>query len=171
MAALTHLGVGFAAKSIAPKVNVVYLIIAAWLIDIIWAVFYFAGIEKLPGPGIDTTNPYSHGLFMAILWTLATAVVTYLVSNNKRTSIIIGLLVFSHWIIDFISHPMTAVYPDDPKLSIFFDGSSTVGLGLWSNQLAVNIGEYGILALGIAIYIYIKIKLRKEKQKLQEHFS
>ena len=164
MALLTHLGVGLAAKRIAPKTPVIVLILAAYTIDFIWAAFYFAGIEKLPGPGPVTTNPWSHGLLMSLVWSLLIGLAAFLVSRSSRAGWVAGLLVFSHWIVDFISHPMRAAFPDDTKLSLLFDGSPTVGLGLWSTQLGMNIGEYGLLAVGILIYVLAIRKIRQEKK-------
>lgn len=164
MAALTHLGVGLAAKRIAPKTPVIVLILAAYAIDLIWAVFYFAGIEHMPEPNPVTTNPWSHGLLMAAVWSLLIGLIAFGVSRSRRAGWIAGLLVFSHWIIDFISHPMRAAFPYDTGLSLLFDGSPTVGLGLWSTQWGLNIGEYGLLAVGILIYILTLRKIWQEKK-------
>ncbi len=168
MAALTHLGVGLAAKRIAPKTPVIVLIVAAYVIDIIWAIFYFAGIEHMPEPNPVTTNPWSHGLLMASVWSLLIGLIIFLASRNRRAAWIAGLLVFSHWAVDFISHPMRAAFPGDTKLSLLFDGSPTVGLGLWSTQLGMNIGEYGLLAVGITIYILTLRKIWQEKKVTQK---
>jgi hypothetical protein len=137
MAALTHLGVGLAAKRIAPKTPAIVLILTAYAIDVIWMVFYFAGIEQYPGSKPVTTNPWSHGLFMALVWSLLIGLIAFLVSRSRRAGWVAGLLAFSHWVVDFISHPMRAAFPNDTKLSLLFDGSPTVGLGLWSTQLGV----------------------------------
>ncbi|MBN2115808.1 MAG: hypothetical protein JW730_04515 [Anaerolineales bacterium] len=166
MAALAHAGVALASKRIAPKVPVWILLIAAYVIDIVWGIFFFAGIEQLPALDSSTTNPWSHGLLMAVIWSLLSGFLMMLVSRDRYTSLVIGALVFSHWIIDFISHPMTAAFPGDTGLSLLFDGSPTVGLGLWSTQLGINIGEYGTLMVGILIYIFTLQKLREEKRSV-----
>jgi hypothetical protein len=168
MAGLAHLGVGLAAKPVAPKVPLVVLLVSAYVIDIVWGVFFFAGIEHLPQPGLTTTSPWSHGLFMSVIWSVLAALLAALISRNARISIVIGLLVFSHWVVDFISHPMTAVFPGDTGLPLFFEGSPTVGLGVWSTQLGVNIGEYGTLILGLVIYFLTLIKLSKQKKLLAQ---
>lgn len=59
---------------------------------------------------------------------------------------------------------MTSVFPDDTGLSLFFDGSPTIGLGVWSTQLGANLGEYIPLAVGLVIYILTLHQLRKEKK-------
>jgi len=166
MAALAHLGVGLAAKPLAPNIPVPILIVGAYAIDLVWGVFFFSGIEHLPESGLDTTNPWSHGLFMSVIWSLLAALLAGLISRNPRSSILIGLLVFSHWVVDFISHPMTAVYPGDTGLPLLFEGSQTVGLGMWSTQLGVNIGEYGTLLVGLAIYLLTLVRFRKQRSKL-----
>ena len=168
MAGLAHLGVGLAAKPVAPKVSLVVLLVSTYVIDMVWGIFFFAGIEHLPQPGLTTTNPWSHGLFMAVVWSVLAGLVAALISRNARLSVVIGLLVFSHWVVDFISHPMTAVFTGDTGLPLLFEGSPTVGLGVWRTQLGVNIGEYGTLILGFFIYILTLRKLQREKKSLAQ---
>lgn len=155
MAGLAHAGVGLAAKRVAPKTPLVVLVTAAYVIDIIWGIFFFAGIEHLS---------WSHGLLMALLWSLLAGVLAALVSHSRRSGLIIGLLVFSHWVVDFISHPMTAVFPEATGLPLLFENTPTVGLGVWRTQLGVNIGEYGTLLLGFVLYVLALRKIRREKK-------
>src|ERR1035437_10763231 len=65
MAGLGHIGFGFAAKPMAPKVHLIVLLIATELIDILWGVFYFTGIDRNK-VGIDS-SPWSHSLFMSVI--------------------------------------------------------------------------------------------------------
>jgi hypothetical protein len=162
MAAMTHLAVGLAAKRVAPKTPVILLILAAYGIDMIWGVFYYFGIEAMADG--TTTNPWSHGLLMSSVWSALVGLIVFGVSRNRRAGWIAALLVFSHWIIDFISHPMLFAFPNDTGLSLLFDGSPTVGLGLWSTELGTNIGEYGALAVGVIIYIITLWQIRQEKK-------
>lgn len=164
MAGLAHLGVGLAAKRVMPKIPLTVLITGAYAIDIIWGMFYFAGLEHFPEPGVVNSAPYSHSLFMAVIWSALAGVIGWCICHNRRTSVFIGLLVFSHWVVDFITQPMTAIFPDNTGLLLFFEGSPEVGLGLYRTQMGVNIGEYGTLILGIIIYSLTLIKLRKEKK-------
>ncbi len=99
MAGLAHVGVGLAAKRFAPKVPVGVLLLGAYVIDIVWGVFFVAGVEHF---GVTTTNPWSHGLFMAVVWSGVAALIAQRCCHNLRTSVIIGLLVFSHWVVDFM---------------------------------------------------------------------
>jgi hypothetical protein len=60
------------------------------------------------------------------------------------------------------------MFPGDTGLPLLFEGSPTVGLGVWRTQLGVNIGEYGTLILGLIIYILTLRKLRNEKKSLAQ---
>jgi len=72
MAGLGHLGFGFAAKPIAPKVHLVVLLIASELIDILWGIFYFTGIDR---GNLETNSfPWSHSLLMSVIWSLLAAI-------------------------------------------------------------------------------------------------
>jgi hypothetical protein len=164
MAGLAHLGVGLAAKRAAPTVPVGVLIAAAYGIDIVFGVFWLAGVERIPGPGVQTDNPWSHGLFMAVVWSLSAGLVGARVSRSGRTGVVLGLVVLSHWIVDFVSHPMTAVFPADRGLPLLFEGSRLVGLGLWKSPLGVNIGEYGTTAVGLGIYVMTLLWLRRKRR-------
>ena len=153
MPGLTHIGIAFMTKLIAPNIPLWALLIATELLDIIFIVFWILRIEKIPTKEKAGIAPYSHGLFMAIIWTIVASLITFLLSNNLYTTVIIGGLVFSHWILDFIASPMTYVYPNDTGKPIFFQNSRKIGLGLWRSKTAVNIGEYLITFLGLIMYI------------------
>ena len=59
----------------------------------------------------------------------------------------IGLVVFSHWILDFIVHPA--------DLPILFNGSPRVGLGMWTSGTGLILSvilDLSLLVGGIAIY-------------------
>ncbi len=99
------------------------------------------------------TNPLSHGLAMAAVWTSLSMLVAAAVSRDRRATGTVGLLVFSHWLVDFISKPMTGVFPQDTGLPLGFEGSPTVGLGLYRSKRVANAVEYGSLAVGAALYL------------------
>jgi hypothetical protein len=165
MPAVAHIGIGFAAKRIAPKIPVLYLILAAEFIEIIFMILWAAGIEHPSKTGVESYSPFSHSLVMGILWSVFAGLITLLITRNRRTSLIIGLLVLSHTALDIIASPKTAFYPDDTGMPVFFNHSLTIGLGLWKSKTIGMIGEYGTLIAGLAIYLYTVIKIRKEKKK------
>ena len=162
MPAIAHIGMGVAAKKIAPDISVIFLIITAELIEIVFFVFVAAGVETMPLPDKAPFSPYSHSVIMGIIWSVVAALVTFLISKNKKTSIIIGLLVLSHTILDIIASPKLAFYPTDTKMPIFFNDSLSVGLGLWKYKTVAFIGEFGILIVGFIIYI---LTIRKAKMQ------
>lgn len=165
MAGLGHLGLGFAAKLYAPKVHLAVLLIATELIDILWGVFYFLGIDR-DNVGVDS-SPWSHSLFMSVIWSVMAALLIARLYHNSRSGIITGLLVFSHWIIDFITHPMGAIFgsaPLPPDLPLFFTGSSNVGLGLYNHSFTIAVvTDLAMLIVGLAIYVRYKMKLSRQK--------
>jgi hypothetical protein len=163
MAGLAHLSIGLASKRMAPKVPLGILITCSYAIDLGWGICFLTGIEHLPQPGVVKSIPYSHSLIVAILMSGLAGGIAWLLCRNRRTSVIIGVLVFSHWIVDFITKPMTAVFPGDIGIPLFFEGSPLVGLGLYSTKLGVNIGEYGSFILGVAIYLLTLKKLRNKR--------
>jgi hypothetical protein len=155
MAGLGHIGFGFAAKQIAPKVHLLVLLFATELIDILWGIFYFTGIDR-NGVGIYSSH-WSHSLFMSVIWSLLAAVIVARIYHDHHSGIVVGLLVFSHWVIDFITHPMGAIFggkPLPPDLPLFLGGSSRVGLGLYNHSFTIAIvTDLGMLIIGIVIYV------------------
>lgn len=148
MAGIAHLGVGLAAKKVAPRAHLGVLLLASEALDLLWGVFALAGIDKMG------SSPWSHGLLMSVVWSLmAAGIAWWMCHRSLRTSLVIGLVVFSHWVIDLITHPMFGGPPDLPLL---FDGSPKVGLGLYSS-IAPGfwlVIELGLLLLGLAIYLW-----------------
>jgi hypothetical protein len=110
------------------------------------------GLETVDASG-NSSIAWSHGLFMAVVWAMLAAAVAFLLSRDRRTSIVIGLVVFSHWVLDFISHPMGLGQKLPPDLPLFFEGSPKVGLGLYNSLPAALITEFGLFIAGIVFYL------------------
>lgn len=119
-----HVAAGLMAKKADPKVSLGALLVAAEALDILWGVFLLTGVEHLP----PSVSLWSHGLLMASVSSLVGGLAAARLYRDRRAAVLIGLVVFSHWILDFVSHPMwPSVQPDLPLL---FGGSPAVGLGL-----------------------------------------
>jgi hypothetical protein len=148
-----HIGVALAAKPLAPKVSVGVMLVAATAIDTLCGIFAVTGMEWVNTTTGESSLPWSHGLFMSIVWSLLTLSIAWLVTRNWKMSLVIAGLVFSHWVLDFISHPMGLgkVMPKD--LPLFFEGSPKVGLGLYTYVIPAYITEFGILLAGIFVYL------------------
>ena len=174
-----HYGISFSAKRVEPSIPLWVLFLAVQLLDVLWAPLILLGIEKVRiVPGFTASNPldlyympYTHSLVAAILWSCAGGLAYRFLArpSRSRASLVIGLAVFSHWVLDFIVHR-----PDLP----LYGNSAKVGLGLWNSpalafgleaallfggmwlalwgRLAGSLGTlcFGVLMLGIQAYIF-----------------
>jgi len=153
-----HYSVAFAAKSEKNNIPLWILFIAVQFLDYIWATLVLLEIEKLrvikgftSGSMLDSYfHPYSHSLITAILWSCIAAVVYKPICRwlgftyTKSASLIIGVAVFSHWILDLIAHPR--------DLAIY-DNKWKVGFGLWNYRDPEFVLEIGLLGIGILLYL------------------
>ena len=156
MSGIGHLAPGLLAKSTMPRVPLWVFLLAAETNDLLYFAFTAIGIEK---PATTTMNitqgiryliqgsiPWSHGLFMSVVWSLIAAGIVYLVWRDRRVSLLLGAVVFSHWALDFLMHS---------NLLLFFYGSPLVGLGLENSGpgfIFITVFDLVILAAGIAVY-------------------
>jgi len=64
---------------------------------------------------------------MACVLSLGAAAVTALFTANRRLWLLVGTLVFSHWLVDFITQPMRAAFPGAGfRMRVFFTPSPTI---------------------------------------------
>jgi hypothetical protein len=153
-----HYSVAFAAKSEKNKIPLWGLFVAVQFLDYIWATLVLLGVEKLrvikgftAGSMLDSYfHPYSHSLITAILWSV-TAAIGYQplcgwlgYTCKKSAALIVGLAVFSHWILDLVAHPR-----DLP----IYDNKLKVGFGLWNYRDPEFALEIVLLAGGIMLYL------------------
>jgi membrane-bound metal-dependent hydrolase YbcI (DUF457 family) len=166
-----HLGIGLAAKPLAPKLPLWMLLVASELLDLLSFVFVAFDIEKMGSYEVSLDQglqfitpgsiPLSHGLLMSVLWSALVAAVAYLFFKDRRSSLILGSVVFSHWVLDFIVHA--------PDLPLLFEGSPLVGLGLWTSDpgfIASMILELVLFGGGFAVYwIWRKREAKLERAR------
>jgi hypothetical protein len=140
------------------------LVLAAYSNDVLKVGFTAIGLEYNSGFALDNTPkgyhyypayiPFSHGLFMSVIWSLVAAGIAYLIFHSMRISGIFGLVVASHWLLDFIVHP--------PELPLLFSQSHMVGLGLWNSPTTyalANMIEVSMLAGGVILYLNHNINI------------
>jgi hypothetical protein len=128
-----HFAVGFAAKRAAPRASLGTYVAAGVFLDILWPLFLLLGLEQVRiAPGITAFSPFdfiyypwSHSLLMAAVWSLAFGFGHYLFRKDKTTAKMLGAVVFSHWILDWVTHR-----PDLPLAPGF---TFRTGLGLWNS--------------------------------------
>lgn len=90
----------------------------------------------------------SHGLVMTLVWSVLAGVLVYPFFRDLRTSIIVGAMVLSHWILDAI------VYRN---MSLGMKNSPKVGLGLITSRPGFIAGimlEIVLIAGGFGIYFF-----------------
>jgi membrane-bound metal-dependent hydrolase YbcI (DUF457 family) len=160
MAGLAHLGVGFALKWAAPKAPVVALVAGAEALDLLCIP------AMLSRQGDFFVLATTHSLAASLLWSAAAIGIAALAKADRRSAIMIGAAVFSHWVLDFITHPMGAIFggkPLPPDLPLLFTASSPrVGLGLYNSSYALAVAfDIGLTLAGIAAYVLFKLRERK----------
>lgn len=150
MALFAHAGVAFGIRPFLPELKLYQLILLPYTIDIVSPIF------RLFGAG-------SHNILPSFLITFVISVLLYLKSRHPGKTLIIGCIIFSHWIIDFITWPITAIFSNPPRMYIFpANNSHDIGLGFYSSVTNVIIGELSLLITGIGIYVYWRLSRNKK---------
>ncbi len=151
---LGHFAVALAAKKATPKTSLGTLVLAAQFADMLWPLLLFLGIEQVrivPGllpvsPFDFTSYPYSHSLVAQIGWGALLGFIYFMVRRNVSSALLVGLLVPSHWLLDFIAHrPDMPIYP----------GGAKYGLGMWNSLLLTIVVEYVLFVAGAAVYLSV----------------
>ena len=146
-----HYAAAFAAKAIEPKAPLWALAAGCQLVDIGWSAFVMAGIERasvdpsLPGSTFVLEHmPWTHSLPMTFVWAAGAALLARLLLRLPNwASIVIGLSVVSHWLLDFLVHR--------PDLELWIGGEK-VGLSLWNYPVPEQAVEMGLLAIAGAAW-------------------
>lgn len=146
-----HCGPSFVGKRSDQSVPLWILFLAVQLLDVFWAIFVFLGIEKVRiVPGFTETNaldlyymPYTHSLPGALAWAMAAGLLYRVLRGSSRGGLIVGLAVFSHWVLDLVVH-----VPDLP----LWGNTAKVGFGLWHYPLLTLGLEAGLFFGGLLAY-------------------
>jgi len=146
-----HFAVGFAAKRAAPRASLGTYVAAAFFLDVLWPVFVLLGIERVridPGNTAFTpldfvSYPWSHSLAMALVWSLVFGGVHFYFRRDAATAKMLGAVVFSHWILDWVTHR--------PDLQLVPGLEFRTGLSLW-NSVPATIAVELTLFLAAALW-------------------
>lgn len=146
-----HFALGLLSKKYVPKVNVWLLLLASFLIDV---VFF---ISDAFGGEVDGQWSYSHSLVSALTLSLLVYFSLLLIVKNRHISLVLALVVMSHWILDFIVWN---------NLSFLPTGNQVLGLGFYSKlgvdpdnvvlnkpTLIATAIELTMLFIGFSIYL------------------
>jgi membrane-bound metal-dependent hydrolase YbcI (DUF457 family) len=147
-----HYGLALASKK-SRTIQLGTAILAAQFLDLLWPVFTLLGWEKFsiePGntkitPINFESYPYTHSMLGSIVMALLFAAVYYVIKKDSRNAAIYALLVFSHWVLDYITHR--------PDLPLTYTSTEKVGLGLWNYPAPAIFTECLIYVTGIFLFL------------------
>jgi membrane-bound metal-dependent hydrolase YbcI (DUF457 family) len=150
---LGHYGVAFAAKRLSPRASLGIFTLAAQLLDELWPIFLLIDAEHVRiSPGLMPANqldfidyPISHSLVTAVAWGILLGAAYYMMRRDRRTAVVIGVLVVSHWILDFPMHR--------PDLPLSPWSSVKVGLGAWRSIPLTIALELVVFIPGLVSYV------------------
>jgi hypothetical protein len=145
-----HAAVALAAKPLLPRVNLAVPLAAAFWVDMVWPVFLLLGVEQVKiDPGntaftpLDFVHyPWTHSLAAAVVWSFLFGI--FFLRTGRREALLLGLLVFSHWALDALTHRA--------DLPLWPGSQTMIGLGLWNSVPATLSVELTMFAIGIALY-------------------
>jgi hypothetical protein len=168
-----HFGLAAAVKSRQPQVPLWSLMLATQLLDVVFLVLYFVGVESFrPREGTNGgygnfvfTADYSHSLVGSLGISLVALVAAW-AFWGRRNGLVIGVMVFSHWLIDiFVHHGDMAILPGQ-----WADDLPRVGLGLWSIPWLVAAMELGLVLGGAYLYYHASVRqaIKVERQRQRE---
>jgi hypothetical protein len=164
-----HFALAAVVKSRQPQVPLWALMLSTQLLDVLFVGLYLAGIEKLrsvdggqAGYGeLIITADYTHSLVGALAISFVAALVTVVVWG-RRNGIIIGAMVFSHWILDFIVHR-----PDLALLPVNSGEPARYGLGLWQWPLLTAAIELGMILVGAFLYYHAAMRTAIKAERVE----
>ncbi|HEU4697904.1 MAG TPA: hypothetical protein VFS40_01880 [Gemmatimonadales bacterium] len=150
---LGHYAVALAAKRAAPRASLGALVLAAQWADLLWPALLLTGTERVAITGganpflvlTFTHYPVSHSLLADVGWGVAGGLLTWALTRDRRAALVVGLVVVSHWVLDFVTHR--------PDLPLVPGGAARVGLGLWYSPVATIVVELAMWVAGVALYV------------------
>ena len=150
-----HFGLAAAVKAKQPQVPLWSLMLATAWLDVLFVPLYIAGIERIePAPGTGGTGygegviyaDYTHSLVGALALGLLFGLIAA-VPWGRRTGVVLGAVVFSHWVLDLLVHRA-----DMPILPGNLGDLPRLGFGLWQIPLASAAAELALVAIGAVLY-------------------
>jgi hypothetical protein len=148
-----HFAPAFVAAAVSPdRPRLGTMFVAAQLVD--WGFFAFAlvGVEHMrvdPAASVMVPfdlydMPYTHSLIGAAIWAAVCLGVVAVLQRSWVVGMLAGLVVLSHWLLDWVVHV--------PDLTI--DGTPPLmGLGLWNYPWVAMPLELGLTLGAFAFYL------------------
>ncbi|MBP3951602.1 permease [Bacillus suaedae] len=163
-----HFGLAAAVKAKEPQVPLWALMVSTQLLDLIFVPLLIADIERLEllGPGIGEViihADYSHSLVSALIISL----IAFFLGAwrwGKRSGFVIGGVVFSHWLLDFLVHRADmAIVPGN------LGNFPLLGLGMWKWPI-ISMTVEGILVI-IGSILYFRYVLTRQRETSEVSLS
>jgi hypothetical protein len=150
---LGHIAIGLGSKKYAPRISLGTLVLASGFADILWLLLSMLGIEHfriVRGYTLMSSydmydTPFSHGLLANLVLAILFGGIYFLFNKDRRASMVLCLVVLSHWILDFITHR--------PDMVLISNSWPRVGLELWSSYWGTICVEIGLFIIGMTLYI------------------
>ena len=148
---LGHFAAAYAAKRADSRLSLGWTFAACQWPDLLWPLLSLAGIEHFriaPGDTAFTPiafdyYPWSHSLLMDVAWGAVFALIYLARRGDRRGAALLGALVVSHWVLDWITHRQ------DMPVSF---GERLVGLGLWNSVVGTVLVEIAMFIGATVLY-------------------
>jgi membrane-bound metal-dependent hydrolase YbcI (DUF457 family) len=149
-----HFGFAALVKSRERQAPLWPLMFATVWLDIVFVPLFLAGVETIEpvagargtyGTGIIHAE-YTHSLIGAGLLSALFGVAAA-VRWGQRTGVVVGLVAFSHWVLDLVVHRA-----DMPLLPANVGGLQRFGFGLWRFPVASVTAEFALVVIGAWTY-------------------
>jgi len=149
-----HFGFAAIVKSRERAAPLWALMLATQWLDVLFVPLLVMGVERLePVAGtrggygdVIIYADYTHSLLGAVIIASLSALLAASVWT-RRTALVIGAVVFSHWLLDLIMHR-----GDMPLLPGNLGGFPRLGFGLWKAPVVSACVELGLVLAGAFVY-------------------
>lgn len=164
-----HFGLAAIVKSRQPQLPLWALMLGTQLLDVAFVGAVAVGAESfgdLPGTtggyGEALINAdYTHSLAGALTISLAATLVAW-VAWGRRNGIVIGAVVFSHWLLDLLVHR-----GDMPVLPGNSGGLPRLGLGIWTIPWLSIALELLLVLVGAFLYYHAAMRSAVRAERLE----
>lgn len=160
-----HFALAVAVKAKTPKVPIWSLLVSTQLLDILFLPLFLLGIETMEPVasngygGFVFHADYTHSMLGALIIALIAGVVAGRFWN-RRGGMVIGSVVFSHWLLDLLVHRA-----DMPILPGNAGDFPLLGFGLWRFSTLSIILESILIAIGTVMYFRSTLSVTEVNKK------
>ncbi|RLL43754.1 permease [Oceanobacillus piezotolerans] len=158
-----HFGLAAIVRGKVPQLPLWSLLISTQLMDILFFPLLLIGVESMEvieESGLTVIHAYySHSLVGAIILSVLAGLISKRFWGSKG-GVIIGILTFSHWLLDVIVH-----LQDMPILAGNMLNLPLLGLSLWSIPKASIALESLLVLVGAIFYFSYSLTLKKYNLK------